>query len=113
MKFLLAFAALLLAMTSVAAEASQSCSSMNHVATATANLPPDGPDCHDMADYAGAGSGCEFAAHCALLCGVTPPAGQDSIFLAQFVAVEFFAAAEQLADSQQKPEAPPPRPVLL
>lgn len=116
MKPLSAFAALLLAMTFVAAEASQSCAGMDRtVAAAMTSLPPGGPDCHDAADHLGAGMGvgCAFAAHCALLCGVTAPAGPDSVFAAQFVALQFFTSAEQMTGSQQKPEAPPPRPLLL
>lgn len=118
MKFLIAFAALLLAMTSVAVEAAQPCEGLEQVAAA-AKSPTSGSvgdaDCHDATDHAGADAdfGCAFAAHCALLCGATTPAEAGGVYAANFVTLLFFGSAERLADSQRKPEAPPPRSALL
>lgn len=114
MKFLFAFAALLLAISSVSAEASQACGRLDE-AVAEAAMPAGDVPCHEPVDHAGdaAELGCAVAAHCALLCGVTPPAEVDAVFAAQFVALSFISSADRLAGALRAPEAPPPRPVFL
>ncbi|OFX00700.1 MAG: hypothetical protein A3E78_11110 [Alphaproteobacteria bacterium RIFCSPHIGHO2_12_FULL_63_12] len=116
MKFLFAFAALLLAISSVSAEASQSCERWEAAASTTAAAMPAGDTpCHEPVDHTGDAPelGCAVAAHCAMLCGVTPPAEFDADFAAQFVALSFVTSADHLAGALRAPEAPPPRPVFL
>lgn len=112
MKFLFALAALLLAITSVSAEALQSCGRLDEAAVA---MSAGDTPCHEPVDHAGDAPelGCAVAAHCAMLCGVTPPAELDAVFAAQFVALSFTSSADRLAGALRAPEAPPPRPVFL
>ncbi len=116
MKPLFALAALLLALTSVAAEASQSCGHGSHAATMAMMVPAvDAPGCHERValNAADETAGCDLAAFCALLCGVVAPIGPQCQFAARTIAIRFEARADTLTGVVKHPEAPPPRRVIL
>lgn len=108
MRFLLALAAFLVAATSLAA-ASQLCPDSYEAAAASHT----DDDCHDGADRGLAGEGCDFAAHCAMLCGVALPAGPQSAFNAELRSLIFATGADYPHSISASPEAPPPRAALL
>lgn len=116
MKIVLAIAALLLALTSVAAEASASCVSLDQLsAPVSATAATGALDCHDAIDNAAGGefSVCGLAAYCSLLCGVAPPAGPECGVLADFTLIDFSAAADRPHGILLNPEALPLRAVVL
>lgn len=116
MKLLLALAAMLFAITAVAAEAAAPCAAGAKLsASSGANSLAGAPDCHDPSaqDETGTSVGCELAAFCALLCGVVAPGGPESARAETFLAVSFRATVVPLAGVLRRPEAPPPRTRVL
>lgn len=112
MKLLLALAAMMFAITAVAAEASAPCAAGAELSASWgANSPAGAPPCHDPSaqDENGTSVGCELAAFCALLCGVVAPGGPESARAQAFLAISFPATVVPLAGVLRRPEAPPPR----
>lgn len=81
----------------------------------TEHASASGADCHHASE-SGAAAGdvsCNQAAHCAFLCGVTPPAGPDDLVSPASLALNFIPDFQFPAGAGLKPESPPPRFVSL
>ncbi len=120
MKLSLALAAILFALTSVAAEAPSCRMSHEHAPASPGviSLPQSdasGLNCHESAGVGttGKNGGCDIAASCALLCCVVPPPGPDSALPQHSLSILFRATILPLTGVIRRPEAPPPRVPIL
>ena len=111
MRLVLALAAMMFAFSAVAAETAAPCAAAELSASSGANSLAGAPPCHDPSaqDVTGTSVGCEFAAFCALLCGVVAPGGPGSARAETFLAISFPANVVPLSGVLRRPEAPPPR----
>jgi len=116
MKFLLALAAFLIAATSVAAAAhgiyAGDAAAGDNVASRHA-AQADDLACHGNSDNAPVAPDCDYSAVCAFACGVVAPSLYEPARVCDFTLVEYLLGAADMTGAAKRPEAPPPRSVIL